>query len=88
MGQDFVPFQRLGDHDATASLGLLEVVTRHPGKLVTGKALLQEVWSPAHGTETNYLRVHMAQLRPKLAAEPSRPPHPITEPGLGYRFEP
>jgi two-component system KDP operon response regulator KdpE len=67
---------------------LLEVLTRHPGRLVTGKALLQEVWSPAHGTETNYLRVYMAQLRRKLEAEPSRPRHLITEPGLGYRFEP
>ena len=67
---------------------LLEVLTRHPGKLVAGKALLQEVWGPAHGVETNYLRVYMAQLRRKLEAEPSRPRHLITEPGLGYRFEP
>lgn len=67
---------------------LLEVLTRHPGKLVTGKQLLQEVWSPAHGVETNYLRVYMAQLRRKLETEPSRPRHLITEPGLGYRFEP
>jgi len=67
---------------------LLEVLTRHPGRLVTGRSLLQEVWSPAHGTETNYLRVYMAQLRRKLEAEPSRPRHLITEPGIGYRFEP
>jgi len=67
---------------------LLEVLTRHPGKLVPGKQLLQEVWGPAHGTETNYLRVYMAQLRRKLETEPSRPRHLITEPGLGYRFEP
>jgi two-component system, OmpR family, KDP operon response regulator KdpE len=67
---------------------LLEVLTRYPGRLVTGKQLLQEVWSPAHGAETNYLRVYMAQLRRKLEAEPSRPRHLITEPGLGYRFEP
>jgi len=67
---------------------ILEVLTRHPGKLVTGKQLLQEVWSPAHGVETNYLRVYLAQLRRKLETEPSRPRHLITEPGLGYRFEP
>lgn len=67
---------------------LLEVLTRHPGKLVTGKQLLQEVWGPTHGVETNYLRVYMAQLRRKLESEPSRPRHLITEPGLGYRFEP
>jgi two-component system KDP operon response regulator KdpE len=67
---------------------LLEVLTRYPGKLVPGKQLLQEVWGPAHGVETNYLRVYMAQLRRKLEAEPSHPRHLITEPGIGYRFEP
>jgi two-component system, OmpR family, KDP operon response regulator KdpE len=67
---------------------LLEVLTRYPGKLVPGKQLLQEVWGPAHGVETNYLRVYMAQLRRKLEPEPSHPRHLITEPGIGYRFEP
>jgi len=67
---------------------LLEVLTRHPGSLVTGKQLLQEVWGPTYGAETNYLRVYMAQLRRKLESEPSQPRHLITEPGLGYRFEP
>jgi two-component system, OmpR family, KDP operon response regulator KdpE len=67
---------------------LLEVLTRHSGNLVTGKQLLQEVWGPSYGAETNYLRVYMAQLRRKLEAEPARPRYLITEPGLGYRFEP
>ncbi|MEP7193516.1 MAG: response regulator [Actinomycetota bacterium] len=67
---------------------LLEVLTRHPGRLVSGRQLLQEVWGPAHGVETNYLRVYMAQLRRKLETEPAHPRHLITEPGLGYRFEP
>jgi len=67
---------------------LLEVLTRHPGSLVSGKQLLQEVWGPTYGAETNYLRVYMAQLRRKLETEPSHPRHLITEPGLGYRFEP
>jgi two-component system KDP operon response regulator KdpE len=67
---------------------LLEVLTRHSGNLVTGKQLLQEVWGPNYGAETNYLRVYMAQLRRKLEAEPARPRYLITEPGLGYRFEP
>jgi len=67
---------------------LLEVLTRHPGSLVTGKQLLREVWGPTYGAETNYLRVYMAQLRRKLESEPSQPRHLITEPGLGYRFEP
>ena len=67
---------------------LLEALTRHPGSLITGKQLLQEVWGPTYGAETNYLRVYMAQLRRKLETEPSHPRHLITEPGLGYRFEP
>jgi two-component system KDP operon response regulator KdpE len=67
---------------------LLEVLTRHPGSLISGKQLLQEIWGPTYGAETNYLRVYMAQLRRKLESEPSHPRHLITEPGLGYRFEP
>ncbi|WP_030709514.1 response regulator [Streptomyces sp. NRRL F-2580] len=66
---------------------LLEVLVRNGGKLVGQKQLLQEVWGPSYGTETNYLRVYMAQLRRKLEAEPSHPRHFITEPGMGYRFE-
>ena len=48
--------------------------------------LLQEVWGPAYETETNYLRVYMAQLRRKLEPDPAHPRHLITEPGMGYRF--
>ncbi|MGW1765070.1 response regulator [Streptomyces sp. NPDC002073] len=66
---------------------LLEVLVRNTGKLVSQKQLLQEVWGPSYGTETNYLRVYMAQLRRKLEADPSHPRHFITEPGMGYRFE-
>lgn len=67
---------------------LLETLVRNTGRLVTQKALLQEVWGPAYGTETNYLRVYLAQLRRKLEPDPSHPRHFITEPGMGYRFEP
>ncbi|MFE3994065.1 response regulator [Streptomyces goshikiensis] len=66
---------------------LLEVLVRNGGKLVSQKQLLQEVWGPSYGTETNYLRVYMAQLRRKLESDPSHPRHFITEPGMGYRFE-
>jgi two-component system KDP operon response regulator KdpE len=66
---------------------LLEVLVRNEGKLVAHRQLLQEVWGPAYGTETNYLRVYMAQLRRKLEPDPSSPRHLITEAGLGYRFE-
>jgi two-component system, OmpR family, KDP operon response regulator KdpE len=67
---------------------LLEVLVRHPGQLVTQRQLLQEVWGPAYGTETNYLRVYLSQLRRKLETDPTHPRHIITEPGVGYRFEP
>ncbi|WP_415949204.1 response regulator [Streptomyces sp. KLOTTS4A1] len=66
---------------------LLEALVRNTGRLVSQKQLLQEVWGPSYGTETNYLRVYMAQLRRKLEADPSHPKHFITEPGMGYRFE-
>jgi two-component system KDP operon response regulator KdpE len=65
---------------------LLEVLVRNQGKLVAHRRLLNEVWGPRYETENNYLRVYMAQLRRKLEADPSRPRHLITEPGIGYRF--
>jgi two-component system KDP operon response regulator KdpE len=68
--------------------GLLTALVTRPGKLVPQRQLLQEVWGPAYETETNYLRVHMANLRRKLETDSSRPRHLITEPGMGYRFVP
>lgn len=67
---------------------LVEVLVRNAGKLVTQRQLLQQVWGPAYETESNYLRVHFANIRRKLEPEPSRPRYFITEPGMGYRFEP
>jgi two-component system KDP operon response regulator KdpE len=67
---------------------LLEVLVRNPGRLVGQRQLLQEVWGPAYGTETHYLRVYVAQLRRKLEPDPAHPVHLLTEPGMGYRFEP
>ena len=65
---------------------VLEVLVRNQGKLVEQRTLLQEVWGPAYETETNYLRVYLAQLRRKLEPDPAHPRHLLTEPGLGYRF--
>jgi two-component system KDP operon response regulator KdpE len=65
---------------------LLELLVRNEGKLVSQRQLLQEVWGPAYGTESNYLRVYVAQLRRKLEPDPTEPRYLITEPGLGYRF--
>jgi two-component system KDP operon response regulator KdpE len=67
---------------------LLEILVRHPDQLVTQRQLLHEVWGPRYETETNYLRVHLANLRRKLEPEPSAPRYLRTEPGLGYRFTP
>ncbi|WP_329363761.1 response regulator [Streptomyces sp. NBC_00669] len=67
---------------------LLEALVRNPGRLVSQKQLLRDVWGPSYRTETNYLRVYMAQLRRKLEDDPTRPRHFVTEPGMGYRFEP
>jgi two-component system, OmpR family, KDP operon response regulator KdpE len=65
---------------------LLEVLVRHHGKLVTQRQLLQDVWGPGYGDESNYLRVHMAHLRRKLEPDRAHPRYFITEPGMGYRF--
>ncbi len=67
---------------------MLEILARHPDKLVSQKQLLREVWGPAYEHETNYLRVHLANLRRKIEPDPSRPRYLITEPGIGYRFTP
>jgi two-component system KDP operon response regulator KdpE len=66
---------------------IVELLARHPGKLVSQRQLLHEVWGPQYATETNYLRVYLAQIRRKLEPDPSRPRYFITEPRMGYRFE-
>lgn len=66
---------------------VLETLARHHDKLVTQRELLQQVWGPGYDTETNYLRVYMAQLRRKLEPNPSQPRSLITDPGMGYRLK-
>ena len=67
---------------------LLEVLLRHPGKLMSQRQLLREVWGPGYCDATGNLRLYMAQLRRKLEEDPARPRWLITEPGMGYRFQP
>jgi two-component system KDP operon response regulator KdpE len=67
---------------------LLEAFVRHPGKLIGQRHLLTEVWGPASTGDTSSLRLYLNRLRRKLEPDPSRPRHLLTEPGLGYRFEP
>ena len=65
---------------------LLLALVKHAGKVLTHQQLLKEVWGPGSVRETHYLRVYMAQLRHKLEADPARPRHLRTEPGVGYRL--
>ena len=58
------------------------------GRLITQRQLLQNVWGPQYEKETNYLRVYLAQIRRKLEPDPAKPRYFVTEPGMGYRFEP
>jgi two-component system, OmpR family, KDP operon response regulator KdpE len=67
---------------------LLEILLANPGKLVSQRRLLTDIWGPSYARQTNYLRQYMAQLRRKLETDPGRPRHLLTEPGMGYRFQP
>jgi two-component system KDP operon response regulator KdpE len=67
---------------------LLDVLLRNPGRLVSQRMLLQQVWGPTYIDETHYLRQYMKNLRRKLEDDPARPQHLLTEPGMGYRFQP
>lgn len=66
---------------------VVELLVRNPGKLITQRQMLQEVWGPQYEKETDYLRVFVAAIRRKLEPEPARPRYFITEAGMGYRFE-
>jgi two-component system, OmpR family, KDP operon response regulator KdpE len=61
---------------------------QRPGQLVGQAQLLNGVWGPGFQQHTNYLRFHMARLRRKLEDDPARPRHLLTEPGMGYRYQP
>jgi two-component system KDP operon response regulator KdpE len=75
-------------HLTPTEWAIVEVLARHPGRLVTQRQLLQDVWGPQYEHETNYLRVHLAAIRKKLEPEAGRPRYFVTDPGIGYRFEP
>jgi two-component system, OmpR family, KDP operon response regulator KdpE len=67
---------------------ILEILLQRPGQLVGSAQILTGVWGPGFGQRTNYLRFHMARLRRKLEDNPARPRHLLTEPGMGYRYQP
>ena len=73
-------------HLTPHQFGILRALARHPGKLMTHRAILQEVWGPRYGEESNLLQVHVSQLRKKIEPDPSHPTYLVTEPGSGYRL--
>jgi len=73
-------------HLTRTELALLELLVRNPGKLLTQEYILREVWGPGYGTESNYLRVYVGQLRKKLGDDAAHPRLILTEPGIGYRW--
>ena len=75
-------------HLTRTEWAVLDVLLRNPGKLVSQRQLLAQVWGPGYRDETNYLRIYLARLRRKLEVDHSRPRHLLTEPGMGYRFQP
>ncbi|AVZ40267.1 MULTISPECIES: response regulator [unclassified Dietzia] len=75
-------------HLTPTEWGVLEILARNPGRLVTQQEILRAVWGEGYQKETHYLRVYMAQLRRKLEDDSAAPRHLVTEPGRGYRFVP
>jgi two-component system, OmpR family, KDP operon response regulator KdpE len=65
---------------------LLSVLLAHPGRVLTHRQLLREVWGPSHAEQLHYLRIYMGHLRQKLESDPAQPRHLLTETGVGYRL--
>jgi len=65
---------------------LLEALSQHPGKLLTHRWLLEQVWGPGYADDVDVLRVFISQLRRKIEPEPGRPQIIATDPGIGYRW--
>lgn len=92
LGNKIVLVQR-GDRETPVRLTptewqVLELLLRNPRKLVTQRTILTEIRGPLHISDSGYLRLYIAQLRKKLEPDPARPRFLLTEPGMGYRFQP
>jgi len=74
-------------HLTVTEFKLLAALVKSSGKVMTQKALLQDVWGPAFKDSSHYLRIYISHLRQKLEDDPSRPKHFVTEIGVGYRFK-
>jgi two-component system, OmpR family, KDP operon response regulator KdpE len=73
-------------HLTPLQFDLLRVLAANEGKLLTHRMILQQVWGPGYGSESNLLHVHVSQLRRKIEPDPTRPRYLLTEPGAGYRL--
>ena len=67
---------------------LLSALLGHPGKVLTQRSLLRDIWGPTFIESSHYLRVYVGHLRHKLELDPAQPQHLLTETGVGYRFQP
>jgi len=67
---------------------VLELLLRRPGRLIGTQEIIRTVWGSGHRKDTDSVRTYLARLRRKLEADPARPRHLLTEPGMGYRFRP
>ena len=75
-------------HLTPKEFDLLVYLARHPGKVVTHRVLLSAIWGPNSTEQPEYLRVFVGHLRKKLEVNESSPRYILTEPWIGYRFEP
>jgi two-component system, OmpR family, KDP operon response regulator KdpE len=73
-------------HLTPREFSILRLLAQSPGKLLTHRTILREVWGPAYGGESNYLHVYVSQLRRKIERDATRPRYLLTEPGAGYRL--
>lgn len=87
LGRDLVTLAGERLHLTPIEYRLLGAMAANPGKLLTHRWLLQRVWGPGYGSESQYLRVFVRQLRRKLHDDPAKPRFILTEPGLGYRWK-
>ena len=65
---------------------LLKLFAKNPGKVLTQRQIMREIWGPGMESETNYLRVYIAAIRKKIESDPTRPKILVTEPAVGYRL--
>jgi two-component system, OmpR family, KDP operon response regulator KdpE len=87
---DFVRREvKVGDreiHLTPTEYKMLSLLARNAGRVLTHRQIIRDVWGPSYAGQTHHVRVHMAELRKKIEADPARPQLLLTEPGVGYRL--